>query len=367
MWLFSNLRPPATFRHRAFNTSGRLALPEIRVIDEHGQEHRLNCAAGSTNPPEDHTYEIVADVPPEIRNQRLVTLVLAYVWLNGGVLTREDLQNIKPPGYGRNQQCEFETLWTPVPAASAELVLTLPPEFAPQESPTVKVRRNARDAVSHEDAELQRRLRQISLGRFALTIPFPRVDWRYDVLWKPVEARVVDQRVGRVGFEKFPGPSLEAMLRAFQEELATDPRFKTATVGLYVSGNSSRLAAWRPVVDGFRPPEAPPALISGRGDQNLVAQAWWGQGSFQARPDQQAEASARGFVKMEKLLICIPISFELGWINPPPSGVIRIGIVEESARDVPSVDDIQSETAGTLARATLKMLTSAFDPRNIMS
>jgi 3',5'-cyclic AMP phosphodiesterase CpdA len=352
---------PDEFRHRIYNSSGVPRINELYVIDESGHSHDLVSnlvpIAG-----EDHAFEIVAEMPGG--KQDLVTIVLEYDWLQGGILTEEDLRSLKATlkqshagGHARNEGFEFAVLRLPFPAASAQLIVTLPDEFRPTQLPVV--------LVSGEESsdDLNRRLRCTFGGQYSLTVPFPQVGRAYEIRWKPPSQPLVYERTGRIGIDHLGPARQQEIVSDIAQLLRSDNRFRQGAISLYVGDPKDlthlRLVASHSIEPGYEPPEKPPRQVTARGDLHVVAQAWWGQTILQARPSDNESAADRGFLHQERFVICLPVAFKADWVNPSPSCVLRIGIF----RNVESTDaqtaDFDQKCGQLLTRAILTALTHA--------
>jgi len=62
------------------------------------------------------------------------------------------------------------------------------------------------------------------------------------------------------------------------------------------------------------------------GSQNVLARAWWGEEPFCVVRTASEKAIRSGFLSSEEAVLGVPIRLSLRSINPPPWGVVRIGM-----------------------------------------
>ena len=62
--------------------------------------------------------------------------------------------------------------------------------------------------------------------------------------------------------------------------------------------------------------------------QNAIVRAWRGDPTVLQRPIVDDQIEETGFLASEMLLICYPLRFSYGSINPPSWGVLRLGVAE---------------------------------------
>ena len=74
------------------------------------------------------------------------------------------------------------------------------------------------------------------------------------------------------------------------------------------------------------PDQTPPSQVVMSGSQNVLARAWWGEEPFCFLRSAPEKAIRTGFLSSEEAVIVVPIRLSLRSINPPPWGVVRIGM-----------------------------------------
>jgi 3',5'-cyclic AMP phosphodiesterase CpdA len=361
-WLFTNWLPAVHYEQEVYNSSGSLDSRDLKVrLVGHG--------LGPAEPADarfeksgDHKWKIKWTVPASHRGVP-VNVEIRFRWRGGAALTAAELQRIKDapaPGEFREEGLDFATIWTPAPVVSAEIFLLLPPEYAPEHI-RVKVRDADGNDCAYEATELTHRLRTLAQGCFAFQIPFPRLNHMYYLVWEPVpkEGHGVDWDADsdfRVFCEAAQNRGQE-LLRSFCAALAKSSLADQISLALYLKADNPMTAKRV----AFYAPGNPHLVKSSEfipihGDKTPMGQAWWGVPSIVPTRPGGGEAGLMGFVDGEKSLIHVPIRFGFEWINPPPWGVVRIGILDKA--DTAFLQN-QEKIWNLLFLATMNMLRKA--------
>src|SRR6202035_3146163 len=127
-------------------------------------------------------YELQFTVP-ESHRCRPIAIEMSYCWAGAGTLTQPEVEALQHegPAYERLRQdgLEFSTIWAPAPLASAELMISLPSEYAPQDVDVRVAQDPGGEDCPSEAAELRTKIRVLAAGVYSLRIPFPRTNREY--------------------------------------------------------------------------------------------------------------------------------------------------------------------------------------------
>ena len=207
-----------------------------------------------------------------------------------------------------------------------------------------------------EALALRDRVRNTGTGRYILRVPFPHLHHHYRLAWKPVpDERVVDDATHYGRFDPLARAHGNDLLTAFAGAFASTPLWGRLTLCLYsrVPGPNPSLklvatsAPGDPATAERRKSYEFAAPSIEVGDRSAVGRAWCGEVvRMEQKPADPDEARAAGFVRPvrasravgagggtektegteEVALFCVPLRFEMDWINLPPWGVVRVGV-----------------------------------------
>jgi hypothetical protein len=368
-WLFRHWLPGKHFKHEIRNSTGVLDQDHLKVelVGPTGSR-KMDAHFVKVG---DHRWLIEGSVPEDYQGMPL-TIEMRYTWRGGGVLTRADLRPIQSssaPGPYREHGFEFATVWSPAPVASAELILVFPPEYAPDRV-AVKVKDEAGNQCEPEAAELSHHFQPLAVGVYAFRVPFPRIGHDYSLVWKPWTPEAggehTETDADYPAFSAVARTKGDLLARTFASVFIGGPWWGHLTVSLYLIDRSSPPLAVRV---GFAAPGSTSATAYAKpldrvplvGDRSALAQAWWGIPTQVAnRPASAEERHKLGFMDGETALLCLPLRFAFEWDNPPPWGIVRIGILEGGGLAL-FADDENLWTL--LSIATMKTLAYALSQR----
>jgi len=385
-WVYTNwILPSDEFAHEVVNSTGMLEeKPRVRISvppsPPRDLETSIERVAGKPN-----TWRIRAPVP-EGFSGLAVKLELVYCWRGGAILTDEEMKQTADSrqeiGTPRSRGYEFVTGWTLVqyPVRALDVVVSLPQEYAPIHVGTepeveVCVELEGRRIV-HQEIELRPYLRTLGKGLIALRIEYPQGGYDYQIAWKSVPQSMVNRLMRNDGplqaFGKTSRLRGNELLRLFRAELKKSPWFPDcSSLALYVppengEPNLDRAAGIDWKSDSEPPCDAmPPPLIPLIGSQHSVARAWWGEPSGMFRPEDKVQAHRSGFLTNESVVFGVPIRLGLRSINPPPWGVVRIGVAG-SHQKLQDPDSWEELSTILLAAATV-LLSATMDTDYIQS
>jgi predicted phosphodiesterase len=368
-WVFTNWNlPQEQFEQKVFNSTGWVERVEMRVsysVDPFSYSAASRPLDGSAKPdPKAPNWWLIrAKIPADYRN-RSVKLEIFLCWRNGAILTKEqmvrDQVSGRSRGTPRENGSEFVTGWTPGEQAVAalDLIVSIPEEYVPascpDEPPQIKVVvvDHNEMPLEHEKKELDRSLRILAPGCYSLRVAYPHEHHYYQIAWSPPPQSLVDERVNTRSFPRLfysnarkRGQALLEIMRG-QLEAAVPA---VASFSLYGcrqddSADLERLAYIADPVFGSKQGHEPAESVSLMRLQHSIVRAWMGAPAVIQRPLVNEEAEDKGFVEAELLLICYPLRFGYGSINPPTWGVLRLG-VSEAAQNLEN--DWNSEKTST--------------------
>ena len=260
--------------------------------------------------------------------QSPVRMNFSFKWRGGALLTAEEMDIVRKgeaPGLLREQGYEYASVFACGAVAIAQLVLSVPSEFAPQAGVEVKVFDEFRQSHPEETQELQARVINLGSGRYSLTVPYPRENWIYALAWRPVSAAALLREETFLGAARRSGDEL---LAAFREALPS--ALKSAVrLSLYVMGDDKTIAkrvGHLEPENAVAPAFSPALSLLARGDISALGQAFWGVPARAIRPEGNDDLALQiGFLDDELALLVLPVRFGFDWTSPIPWGVIRIG------------------------------------------
>jgi len=346
-WVYTNRQlRPGEFVQDVGNSTGRVVVPQVRVSAPPFPPREL-VARSERLPDKPNTWRIRAQVPEDLCGQ-IVQLELKYCWRDGAILTREEMEQTaefrQEHGTPRSEGYEFATGWTAkdLPVAALEVIVVLPQEYSPIAEGTdpevqVFVKHDGR-TVRHHEIELRPQLRILSKGVFALRVDYPQGYHEYQIAWKPVPQATVNEFTQNYnllkGFSQHARAreQSEALLKTFRGKLigASFPEY--LSLALYVPSQNGPSYLDRVACIGWQNEtipdrdQTPPLQLLLTGSQNVLARAWWGEEPFCVVRTASEKAIRSGFLSSEEAVLGVPIRLSLRSINPPPWGVVRIGM-----------------------------------------
>jgi 3',5'-cyclic AMP phosphodiesterase CpdA len=355
--VFRNWALSAEFNREIWNSTGVVDAKDVAVRLQ-GKDVPAHEPKATLEKAGDHRWTIKFPIPLSHRNTPL-TVEIRYTWRGGGTLTDAELQQIQArpaPGQYRGDGLEFATIWTDSPAASAELFLQLPPEYAP-DNVHVRVKDEAGYPCEPEAAEVSSRCLPLSVGVFVFRIPFPRINYHYALVWKPGSAE--DENSPTETLLTVAQARGNELLQIFASVFKETSWWGRMTLALYLkSGRPLEAVRVATIAPGSRTVPGTPTRIPLVGDDSLMVQAWWGIPHMAPRRLNEGYEAQIGFVDGETVLICLPLRFGFDWTNPSPWGVVRISLMEPDAQEFEFMNDDESLWR-VLSVATMKMLAQA--------
>lgn len=346
----------AEFRQPCVNSTGEPAELEVVVTAAGMPPVKLDATSGANFKWHgDHTWNLCFPIGESLQAKR-VHISVTFVWRAGALLTHEELNCFREKralAVPRNQGLESITVWAMgnLPVAALEAHLILPPEYAPSASDfQMHVHEdyvewdnwnNRREEARH----LKLQVRNLGDGRYALRIPFPRLDCNYSLTWTPVPQSEVLERLGiREPLTEFANrccSDAERLLKRFATAFRETPLWDRATASLFVANPDSPQAVFCQTVPLGSPLRDPPPLMTTtlNSERSLLVRAFWGSIVSESRPPEAAKAEEFGFCPDEQKLLCVPIRFAIGSWSPPVAVVIRIGVWKEAMELIGTQDD----------------------------
>ncbi len=387
-WEYRNwMLPKQEFVQEIWNTTGELddVTAQVSFADGGGHTHKLKPTYNRVEDKK-HAWEIRWRVESGW-SDKTARVRIGYRFRGGGLLTAEEMEYVRQNNLAgetpRLKGSEYETVWTPLPVAAAQLIVVLPQEYAPEGRPTISVElethvpgptalhpgRKEKKEFPGEVSELDGYLSFPAKGMFALRVPYPCPYYDYTLSWKPVGeatvAETMDNQLPESHFQKVAYEKGENLLEAFANILAGKDYLENATLALYVREDISKVltlvrTAWKWLGTHNEQGPEPPPRIPFTGEHQATTLAWWGQFGIWTRPGDDTTAITIGFAHpREQALCCVPIRFNLeSMTNPPPWGLVRIAIIPAKGRGLqaPKSTDILQRT---LSAATTALLSAA--------
>jgi predicted phosphodiesterase len=381
-WVYTNWRLPADeFTQQVINSSGKLEEALVRVCVHPSPPVDLVTTA-SRLPDRLNTWEIRAPIPEPFVDIP-VKVELKYCWRLGAILTEDEMKQTaelrQERGTPRSRGYDFVTGWTAAnnPVASLDLMVLLPQEYAPmpagiEREVEVFVEHDGR-RIEHQENELRPDLRILGKGTFALRVAYPEGDHDYQIAWKPISQRAVNELTQNVlpieQFVEFVREKKNAndLLRLFRKQLKRASYPECSSVALYIRSDNGAPSLERVDCIGWtgdgKPGshDIPPALIDLVGGHQILARAWWGESFYVPRPEDDIQALRSGFLPTEQLIVGLPIRLSLRSVNPPPWGVLRLGITDKD-QDFQTFEKSEPHSTILLAAATV-LLSAALAAR----
>lgn len=296
-------------------------------------------------------------------------IATSYQWLDGILLTEDDLNLVDMNNAGpfRGARKEFVAASVTRPLRELSLSVTFPSGFRPEEENVDVYHQRIPAGAAVKDQALRQRV-QFMAQAIILTVPYPLMEYRYVIAWKPVAAapvrsaaRAFQQRCATTDFGN-------DLVRSFISGIKNAVWSKSCSVALYVEepdtetrgrflrrvGLANGVSVAEPLL------EPPPVNVDMRTQRGLYLHSWWGDdGIAVCVPEEFDErAKAEGVLAEEFVTATMPFR-GLGEIDGKPWGILRIGIFE----DVPDVrpgGDLHA-FRNFLARGTLEMLSTISD------
>ncbi len=381
-WVVTDLRLPSKeFVQEVRNSTGWLDVDDLEVRIWVSPSPPMNLAATAKRlPDKPNTWLISAEVPEGFAGLP-VQLEMKYCWRDGAILTMEEMDQTKEwrqeQGTPRSREYEFVMgrIRQDSPAAAMAIIVALPPEYAPNPAGTTRavevfVERDGHH-IRHQEIELLPHLQILSPSMFALRVAYPQADHDYQLAWKPVPQEQVNKMMHNeeplTMFAQLARPEQKQkgkeLLEAFRDQLKNSSFPACSSLALYVSptGGKSILHSvecigWQNEVE-LDCDVTPPSAIQVIGSQHMLARAWWGEPYGLVRPEDEVEALQTGFLPKERVVFGVPIRLSLGSTNPPPWGVVRIGITgpETVSQDL---EKLKGLSTILLAAATFLLYTA---------
>lgn len=360
-WVYTNWLPGVRFEQEVVNSSGVLEDLEVLLCPPNGAS--ITPGDAKIDWKRDYTWGISWTVPDSLRGLPL-TIAMSYCWRGGAALTKAELRSLQDGnalGQLRKMGYEFSTIWTPVAVAAVELILTLPPEYAPGPQDLKLIIEEDGMERQQEAAELLRQLRSLGPGIYALRIPYPRKKCFYQIAWPPIikpfgeTGEILVETARRSGDE---------LLKTFGSALQSTSLERNVSLGLYVKAANERSTELvGHVALGENENGAvrgrPPSQVLLNGDHIVLAQAWRGLPTTCLRSDlNEQKAIEAGFLSDEKALVVVPIRFGFEWTAPPPWAVVRLAVKSIGSTEL-LAESRADELRHVLSLATLNLLTAA--------
>lgn len=302
-----------------------LRHPELRVAKPQAQGPR---------------YQLEFDVPPSHRDKP-VTVELSYRWAGAATLTEAEVEALQQEGKDveplRQSGYEFSTVWAPGPLASAELVISVPVEYAPQEVDVRVTQDPGGGRCPSEEAELRPAIRVLARGSYSLRIPYPRTGRDYTLVWKPIPDAAIPGGPQDPRYQSRVRELAEPLLEAFSGPLTGTELDGSASAALYVQLPNQTIierVGWRDILAPVAG-RAQPQIHYNLNRLSVLSLAWRGVLlEVRGRPETAQQALELGFADNETGLICLPLRFSFGWTNPPPLACVRIGVFGGRAQEL---------------------------------
>ena len=387
-WEFRNwLLPKQEFVQKIWNTTGEPAdvTAQISFADagEHIYEFKPSCEPVLD---EKHSWEIRWPVKPEWIGS-YARVRIGYRWQGGGVLTGEEMRRIRNAKLAgdtpRLEGQEYETVWTPVAVAAAQLIVVLPQEYAPDGPPNIRVEKEVqvpgptpmdplqkkKQKFPGEVSELRQYLSFPAKGIFALRVPYPFPYYDYTLSWEPVsEATVAKQMANDLPEKRFREVAQSKgknLLESFANIMEGRGHLENVSLALYVREDLNKELTLLRIDWMMLGPEKehgpePPSRIPFTGERQATTLAWWGQPQIVQRPPGEVEASAFGFTHPDEMALCgVPLRFNLqSMTNPPPWGLVRIGVIKSKGTGL-QASNVMDILQALLPAATTALLSAA--------
>ena len=291
-WIFKNWKVEKRFEHVVQNSTGypdnavlKIALPGGKSVSY--------VFSFKQHPDKDYAWYVEGDIDDEYVDT-LVDIEFSFKWIGGGLLTDDEMKVVQrslAKGLLRREGFEFSSIFCSGPAAQAQLILSLPPEFAPPQI-DVRVYDERDQRQPQEERELASRVLELDPGTYSLTVRYPRERWWYVLAWKPVPL-VAGSEPEQV-FQSFAQRSGQLLLEEFQRSKSLAALKSSARLSLYVKnseGNPERVGH----LDSTSSPNSRDVVTTGlRGDLTALGQAFWGVAAKWNRPaDNQGSQKAR--------------------------------------------------------------------------
>jgi len=190
-WYF----PEASFEDGVTTNTGEPENPSVVITNASGMTVQIPVIF-RPHPRKDHTWRVWGGVPDDFRRGP-VRYEFSYNLGGAALLTSQEMKPIQRAGGAgllHERGLEFASLHaSDLPLESAQLIVVLPPEFAPEDGLHVKVYDEDEKDQGQEAQNLTRSILRLAPGAYSLTVPYPRENWLYALAWSPVEAPVAQR------------------------------------------------------------------------------------------------------------------------------------------------------------------------------
>ncbi len=357
------------FEQPVRNSAGFIDFAEATVYPQDGTAPRDVDVSFEPHPHKPNTWCLRWKVPEDLID-KIANIDLCYVWRCGGFLSEEELQAAGRVGATsslRMRGYESALCKPPDTVAALEMHVTLPSEFAPEESPIICIG-DPPSERSEGVEELQSQLRVLAPGQFAIRIPFPQPGCDYCIAWKPVSESTIAERTDNQKFldefariardQTYGSELLNQFLTAFSDAAY----FTQLTASLYVKLPGTQLlerVAVAPQANADCANPCQPPRISLGQLRNTVVQAWYEVARCVDRSDSEQDALDVGFLPGETTIMCVPVRFSLSWSNPSPWGVVRLAVGLSTQNDQFTELGNVDKTSARLNLAAARLLATA--------
>lgn len=190
-WYF----PEERFEDGVTSSTGWPENPSVRITNASGRSMQIPVVF-KPHSRQEHTWKVWGNIPEDF-SKGPVRYEFSYTLRNAGLLTSADMKTNRTsgaPGVLREEGLEFASVNpTNLPLESAQLIIVLPPEFAPEGGAQVRVYDDDDEIRTQEGQILQRSVLRLGRSVFSLTVPYPRENWFYALAWSPVDAPVTER------------------------------------------------------------------------------------------------------------------------------------------------------------------------------
>jgi predicted MPP superfamily phosphohydrolase len=348
------------FSFRIQNDTGSPALPQATLdLSNPPQVPRILPFSRFGEEQGAYAFRVITGTPEPVFAPSIAT---SYQWLDGIVLTEDDLKlidmNHAGPFRGKGQ--EFVAAWVTTPLRELSLSVTFPVGFCPKPNQVEVYHQLMPSSPAEKDEPLRQRL-QLMAQTIILTVPYPLMDYRYVIAWKPVPEVPFTLQAKAFQDSCHTTDLGNRLARSFVNGVKNAKWGGNCSLALYVpkpyGGIEGRylhragFATGSKVVSDLREP--PPHTVDMAQQRGLYLHAWWGdQGIVVCDTDEfDAHARAEGVLAGEFVTATIPFRAP-GESDGRPCAVLRLGILEQ----VPDLGEDVDAFRHHLARGSIEML-----------
>jgi len=315
---------PLTLSYEAFNSTGFPKCLGIKIDWADGSNAFSSTGEYVPSENEPHMYHLKLPLPnTEKKTARCVTVDTQ--WFSGGLLTANDFAMVRPlTDKFRIKDIEFAGATVTEALEALTIILSLPEGMTPRadELITFAVERNPEYVdIAFTSIPAWRRPLDLGNGNYLWTVPFPLVNMRYGIAWKPLKVELDDE--ASIAFREVAKSNGKDLLVAFMQCLPDELK-TNASFALYLSnGEGTSRPHWtrKEVLTESSTLERPALALHVMIPKSIHRECWWGKTGMVQLPCDEGKDLVNG----ETAAIAIPIRPPGADLRLAPVAMVRIG------------------------------------------